>query len=100
KQTRPLDAAALEKSVLGMPIDDAKKALAPYGDVVIVPWPDWVTSIPTLDQRVTLTVADPVDTTPAASPTPRPSPRPTPHPSASPGPSEGASSSQPVPSGG
>ena len=48
-------------SILGLPLDQARQALEPYGDVVIVPWPDWVTTIPTLDQRVDLTVAEPVD---------------------------------------
>ncbi len=100
KQVRPLDAAALEQSVLGMPIDQAKKTLAPYGEVVIVQWPDWVTSIPSLDQRVTVTIAEPVDTAPAASPSSAPSPRPTPRPSASGDPSDGAPSGQPVPSAG
>ncbi len=100
KQVRPLDAAALEQSVLGMPIDQAKKTLAPYGDVVIVQWPDWVTSIPSLDQRVTVTIAEPVDTAPAASPSSSPSQRPTPRPSASGDPSDGAPSGEPVPSAG
>ena len=62
EQVRPLDAAALERSVLGLPIEDAKAVLAPYGDVVIVPWPDWVTTVPTMEQRVILTIAEPVDT--------------------------------------
>ena len=53
KQVRPLDAAALERTVLGLPIEQAKAALQPYGDVVIVPWPSWVTSVPSLEQRVT-----------------------------------------------
>jgi hypothetical protein len=84
-----------------MPIAEAKKALEPYGEVVIVPWPDWVTSIPTFDQRVTLIIADPVDTTPSASPgSPSGSPRPTPKPSASPAGSDGAPASEPVPSAG
>ena len=37
KQVRPLDAAALEQSVLGLPFDEAEKVLEPYGEVVIVP---------------------------------------------------------------
>ena len=59
-QVRPLDAAALERTVLGLPIEQAKAALQPYGDVVIDPWPSWVTSVPSLEQRVILTVGQPV----------------------------------------
>ena len=95
KQLRPLDAAALERDVLGLSDADAREALAPYGDVAITFWPGWVTSIPTLDQRVTLSLADPVDHTPA--PTPRPTPEATP--SLPPGASGDASGSEPVPSG-
>jgi putative Holliday junction resolvase len=65
-QVRPLDAAALERTVLGLPIEQAKAALQPYGDVVIDPWPSWVTSVPSLEQRVILTVGLPVSE--AASP--------------------------------
>ena len=54
------------------PIEQAKAALQPYGEVVIDPWPSWVTSVPSLEQRVILTVGQPVE---AASPGPHP-PRP------------------------
>ena len=40
--------------------------LGAYGEVAITLWPGWVTAIPTLDQRVTLTLAQPVDVEPAA----------------------------------
>ncbi|MEI7743741.1 MAG: baseplate J/gp47 family protein [Chloroflexota bacterium] len=62
KEVLPVDAAALERQVLGLSADKAREdVLAAYGEVSIVLWPDWVTTIPTLDQRVTFTVADPVD---------------------------------------
>ena len=96
KQVRPLDAAALERSVLGLPIEDARAVLAPYGDVVIVPWPDWVTTVPTLDQRVILTVTAPVD--PAAVPESSPAASPGSSPSA--GLVNGGRAGQPVPSAG
>ncbi len=70
-QIRPLDAAALKADVLGLPIDDARAALERYGTVTITVWPDLVTSIPTIDSRVTLTVSDGV--TPSASPSSLPS---------------------------
>ena len=53
KQVQPLDAAALERMVLGLPKAEAEAALAPYGDVVIVLWPGYVTNVPTMDARVT-----------------------------------------------
>jgi hypothetical protein len=96
KQLRPLDAAALEKSVLGLPLDEAQQVLEPYGEVVIVPWPDWVTSVPSLDQRVTLTIAAPVDA--GGSGQPAPTVAPTRAPSARPGATDGAPASEPVPS--
>lgn len=95
RQLRPLDAAALEREILGLSEADAAAALAPYGAVVISLWPGWVTSVPTLDQRVTVSVADPVD----AIPTPTPTPRPVSTPGVEPGASEDASGSDPVPSG-
>ena len=75
-QVRPLDAAALERTVLGLPIEQAKAALQPYGDVVIDPWPSWVTSVPSLEQRVILTVGQPVSeaASPGASPAPSDAP--------------------------
>ncbi len=64
KQVRPVDAAALRSSVLGLPVADARRLLEPYGDVSIQLWPGWVSSVPSLQQRVTLDVA------PAAEPVP------------------------------
>jgi hypothetical protein len=106
RQTRPIDAAALRAKVLGMSEADARAALAAYGAVDVVLWPGWVTSIPTTDGRVTLTVNAAVQ--PAApSPSASPSASPSPHRSASPapthdgGPTSSArpSSGSPVPSG-
>ena len=95
RQVRPVDAATLEAMVLGLPEDEAAAALEEYGEVVIVLWPDWVGSIPSLDQRVTLTVADPVDPTGGENPSPVPTePAATPEPS----PTDDVPS-EPVPSG-
>ncbi len=95
KQVRPVDAATLEAMVLGLSEEEATAVLEEYGEVVIVLWPDWVSTVPTLDQRVTLTVAEPLD--PAVEATPSPSPTAPPSPS-DPGPTDD-SSSEPVPSG-
>jgi hypothetical protein len=88
RQVRPLDAAALERAVLGLPLAQARDVLSPYGDVVIQPWPDWVTSVPSLEQRVILSVGEPVDG--SGSPTESPSA----------GATDGGSATGPVPSGG
>lgn len=103
RQVRPVDAAELKQIVFGLPKAEAEAALAPYGDAVVALWPGWVTSVPTLEQRVTLTVADPVDIT--SESTPGPTPGPTPRPTAAATPSLGpeassaAPGSEPVPSG-
>ena len=76
KQVQPLDAAALERMVLGLPKAEAEAALAPYGDVVIVLWPGYVTNVPTMDagsrrgQRRRR--PGPAEATPSPSPTPTP----------------------------
>jgi hypothetical protein len=84
-RVRTVDRDALLEEVRGMPIPRARSFLGEFGDVTIQVWPDWVTSIPTLESRVTLTV------NPAASPTPSGSSRP----SGSPGPSPPAGSPAP-----
>jgi hypothetical protein len=83
------DPAELKALVLGQPQADAETLLAPYGDVDVRLWPDWVSSVPTLDGRVAVEVATPIPAdepavTPAPSPTPSPSERPWPAPSGAP----------------
>lgn len=91
QQRRPLDGEALAVSVLGLSRDEAQALLAPYGRVEIVLWPDWVTTVPTLAQRVTFTV-----NAPSGPPLPTPAPPPTPAPT--PEPSGDAGGEEPVPS--
>ncbi len=55
----PLDAAALLAQVRGRSVADARAILQQYGEVSITTWPSFVTTIPTLDARVSLTVAPP-----------------------------------------
>ena len=78
KQVRPVDGEALRAQVLGLSEADARALLEPYGEVTIVLWPSWVTSVPALDQRVTLVVEAPVDVTPSSSPGSSPSASPSP----------------------
>ena len=59
QMARQLDEAALLAQVKGKTVAEANAILAPYGTVTIDTWPFYVSSIPTLDGRVTLTVAPP-----------------------------------------
>jgi len=69
-RVRTVDGDVLLDAVKGQPIPRARAILEDFGVVTIAVWPDWVTSIPTLEDRVTLTVR------PAAAPEPTGSPRP------------------------
>ncbi|HEX5015456.1 MAG TPA: baseplate J/gp47 family protein [Candidatus Limnocylindrales bacterium] len=51
-----LDRAALIALVKGMRLEEARKALSAFGQVDIRTWPDWVSSIPDIDSRVSLEV--------------------------------------------
>lgn len=57
-QVAVLDAVALKAQVLGKTPEEATAVLAPYGTAEISLSPDWVTTIPTFENRVDLTVAD------------------------------------------
>jgi hypothetical protein len=75
-----VDPAALREIVKGKTPVDAKAALQPYGDASVTLWPDWASTVTSMDARLTITVAaDTVSgpgpsTRPAVSPTVRPSP--------------------------
>ena len=56
KDVAILDPAELRKLVLGKSLHDAREILAPYGDVELTAWPDWVSSVPTLADRVDVRV--------------------------------------------
>jgi Baseplate J-like protein len=59
-QVQDPDAAELKRLILGKPFDEARSILAPFGDVELTLWPDWVTSVPTLDARVDVEVQPPL----------------------------------------
>ncbi len=71
RQTAILDAAKLKHLVLGKALDDARTTLEAYGAVDLSAWPDWVSTVPTFDGRVDLTIADPVSIE-SANPSPSP----------------------------
>ena len=68
-QTAILDASDLKQQVMGRSLDEARSILEAYGAVELTPWPDWVSTVPTFDGRVDLTIQDAVS---IESPTPEP----------------------------
>jgi hypothetical protein len=56
-RVRVLDPAQLLALAKGKSFADAKAALAPFGHVTITPWPDWVSTVPSIDSRVSLQIA-------------------------------------------
>jgi hypothetical protein len=60
RQVPILDAAALRASILGMTVAQAKAELEEYGYVEISTWPDWVSTIPTIESRVEVVLDDAV----------------------------------------
>jgi hypothetical protein len=66
-ETKTVDKATLLAAIRGLDLPAARAKLQPFGDADIRVWPDWVTSIPTNVDRVSLTIGNPA---PAPSPTP------------------------------
>jgi Baseplate J-like protein len=62
-----LDPTALREAIKGKSVDEARTILGRYGTVSIDTWPGFVSSIPTIDARLDLTVAG---DTGASSPAP------------------------------
>jgi hypothetical protein len=72
------DAAELKRLIMGKTEDEARSALSPFGEVDMKLWPDWVTSVPTLDARVNVEVRPPLPVEvvePPETPTPAPETR-------------------------
>ena len=57
ERVRLLDPADLLARIKGRTVDEAESILAAFGEVEIRTWPDWVTTIPGLDSRVTIVIA-------------------------------------------
>ncbi|HET7728113.1 MAG TPA: baseplate J/gp47 family protein [Candidatus Limnocylindrales bacterium] len=58
-ETAILDPAAIEAQVRGRPVAEAERQLADLGDVSVEAWPDFVTTVPTFDERVEVVIAPP-----------------------------------------
>ncbi len=65
-EIRVVDGPALLARVRGLGLPQARTVLGAYGRVTITVWPDWVTTVPTMEGRASLTVEAP------ASPSPGP----------------------------
>jgi hypothetical protein len=63
-EVRDVDKAALVAAVRGLGVPEARSTLDDFGDVSITVWPDWVTRIPTRDDRITFVLADPQPSAP------------------------------------
>jgi len=63
-----LDEASLRARIRGAGLPQARTILGEYGEVTITVWPDWVTTIPSNDERVTFSI----EAAPGGSPDPSP----------------------------
>ena len=90
-----LDPAELLGLIKGRTVAEARTILAQFGDVVITPWPEWVTSIPGIESRVTIEIVGQTGGTSDESPSPSESAKPSrsPRPSPTPKPSIGPDAS-------
>ena len=66
-QVHDVDQAAVLTAVKGHVLAQARAVLDDFGDAEITLWPDWVTTVPTRDDRITFTLGEPQ---PVASPAP------------------------------
>jgi hypothetical protein len=66
-RTRVVDRQAVLTQIEGLVLAEARARLEAYGQVQITLWPDWVSSIPSNPDRISLTVGAPQ---PAPSPSP------------------------------
>ena len=67
QQVRDVDQAKLLADIRGLEAPQARARLEAFGDVSISLWPDWVTTIPTNDDRIDLKID-----TPQLAPSPTP----------------------------
>ncbi len=71
RATRDVDIEALSAEIMGKPLHEARLVLDEVGTSTIEVWPDWVTTIPTRADRVSLTVGD-SEASPSATGSPSP----------------------------
>jgi Baseplate J-like protein len=66
-QVRDVDRDALLAQIRGLGAAQARGRLEPYGDVDLSLWPDWVTAVPSNDDRIDFTIGEP-QPAPSAAP--------------------------------
>ncbi|MEJ7747699.1 MAG: baseplate J/gp47 family protein [Candidatus Limnocylindrales bacterium] len=70
RETAVLDPLEIESSILGQPLDQARATLDRYGPAEIRVWPDWVGAIPTMEDRVEVSIEAPASGPPDPSAAP------------------------------
>jgi hypothetical protein len=63
RQVLVLDTAAIQREIMGKPLDQAREILATYGEAQLNVWPEWVGTVPTLESRVEV-LAQPAEASP------------------------------------
>jgi hypothetical protein len=76
-RVRILDPAELLTLVKGRSVDEAGSILRQFGDVEVSTWPAWVSTIPSLDSRLTIEIVGQTDGTGQGSPRPSGTAQPT-----------------------
>ena len=66
-ETREVDAATLLESIRGLGLPQARTVLSDFGATTLTVWPDWVTTIPSSTDRITLRIDVPGAETTAPS---------------------------------
>ncbi len=66
-ETRIIDGAALRDRIRGLALPQARTVLGAYGQVTISVWPNWVTTIPANDSRVSFEIDEPTGSNAAPS---------------------------------
>ena len=67
-ETRIIDGTALRDRIRGLGLPQARTVLGAYGQVTISVWPDWVTTIPANDSRVSLEIDEPTGSSAPSTP--------------------------------
>jgi len=74
RQVKDLDPASIRDAIKGRPLGEAQQILNGFGTFDLTVWPDWVSSIPTIDARLDVQVASPPASGDGAAASPSPGP--------------------------
>jgi hypothetical protein len=59
ESTVDVDPQEVTNRVAGLTADEAEAALEDFGNATVELWPEWVASVPTMEWRVEVVVAEP-----------------------------------------